>query len=128
MTLPQRIAIVDDERSVRSGLSNLLQSDGYATRTFESAEAFLNDVNALTEASFVIIDIKLKGMGGIELYNSIKAYATPPPPVIFISGHGDEQQQQQALDLGAVAFLRKPIDIELLLDHIQSRLRSEINP
>lgn len=43
MMLPQRIAIVDDERSVRSGLINLLQSDGYATCAFESAEAFLNE-------------------------------------------------------------------------------------
>jgi len=126
MMLPQRIAIVDDERSVRSGLINLLQSDGYTTYAFESAEAFLNEQTALSDASLVIIDIKLKGMGGFEFYEKIKTYATPPP-VIFISGHGDENMQQLALKLGAVAFLRKPIDIDALLGLIQYALRDDKN-
>lgn len=126
MMLPQRIAIVDDERSVRSGLINLLQSDGYTTCAFESAEAFLNEKTALSDASLVIIDIKLKGMGGFEFYEKIKTYATPPP-VIFISGHGDENMQRFALKLGAVAFLRKPIDIDMLLDLIQHVLRGDKN-
>lgn len=126
MMLPQRIAIVDDERSVRSGLINLLRSDGYTTCAFESAEAFLNEKTALSDASLVIIDIKLKGMGGFELYEKIKTYATPPP-VIFISGHGDENMQRFALKLGAVAFLRKPIDIDTLLGLIQHALRGDKN-
>ncbi|KFC81897.1 MULTISPECIES: response regulator transcription factor [Enterobacteriaceae] len=126
MKLSQRIAIVDDERAVRSGLSNLLQSDGYLTCTFESAEAFLNDKNALFDVSLMIIDIKLKGMSGLDFYEEIKTYATPPP-VIFISGHGDENMQRFAISLGAVAFLRKPIDIEVLLNHLQKAIRPEEN-
>ncbi len=89
MTLTQRVAIVDDEPSVRSGLSNLLQSDGYATLTFASAEAFLNDIPARNDTALVIVDIKLKGMSGVALFEALQQSPTPPP-VIFISGHDDE--------------------------------------
>ncbi|MGY5957101.1 response regulator [Kosakonia sp. BK9b] len=118
MTLSRRIAIVDDEPSVRSGLSNLLQSDGYATLTFDSAEAFLNDGLAQQEAVLIIADIKLKGMSGAALFDALQ-HRPSPPPVIFISGHDDETWQRYAGKPGAVAFLRKPLDIEILLAHIE---------
>ncbi|HHO0372095.1 TPA: response regulator transcription factor [Enterobacter hormaechei] len=121
MTLPWRIAIIDDERSVRSGLSNLLQSEGYATDTFDSAEVFLSHPLALSGASLVIADIKLRGMNGIELFEKLRLLAAPPP-ILFISGHADENMQRYALSLGAAAFLRKPINIDILLDHIQREL------
>lgn len=122
MTLPWRIAIIDDERSVRSGLSNLLQSEGYATDTFDSAEVFLSHPLALSGASLVIADIKLRGMNGIELFEKLRLLAMPPPPILFISGHADENMQRYALSLGAAAFLRKPINIDILLDHIQREM------
>ncbi|MGG7446973.1 response regulator transcription factor [Kosakonia oryzendophytica] len=118
MTLTQRVAIVDDEPSVRSGLSNLLQSDGYATLTFASAEAFLNDMPARNDTALVIVDIKLKGMSGAALFEALQQSPTPPP-VIFISGHDEETWPRYAGRAGAVAFLRKPIDIDILLEHIQ---------
>lgn len=121
MTQPARIVIIDDERSVRSGLSNLLQSEGYDTCAFESAEAFLNDKNALTDASLLIIDIKLKGLSGLQLYRQLLARAKPPP-VIFISGHEDESLPCSAPDLRAVRLLRKPINIDTLLEQIRSEL------
>ncbi|MBS0969343.1 response regulator [Nissabacter archeti] len=111
------IAVIDDEPSVRRGLSNLLQSEGYSVAVFASAEAFLHDAG--TAASILaIIDVKLTGMSGFELFDHLARYPAPPP-VIFISGHGDEQMERAALDLGAVAFLRKPINIDTLLEHIQ---------
>lgn len=121
MTLSARIVIVDDERSVRSGLSNLLLSEGYSTCVFDSAEAFLNDEAALAQACLLILDVKLKGMSGLELYCNVILHSSPPP-VIFISGHGDEQMQQYALSRGAVAFLHKPINIDTLLEHIRRLL------
>lgn len=121
MTLSQRIVIVDDERSVRSGLSNLLRSEGYETHVFESAEAFLRDDTALAEASLLILDVKLKGMGGFDLYKQVVLYPEHPP-VIFISGHGDENMQWYAISLGAVTFLRKPINIDILLEYIRHEL------
>ena len=122
MTLPWRIAIIDDERSVRSGLSNLLESEGYSTDTFDSAEVFLSHPLALSGAALVITDIKLRGMSGLELFDKLRLLAVPPPPVLFISGHADENMQRYALGLGAAAFLRKPINIDILLDHIQREL------
>ncbi|STD25612.1 response regulator receiver protein [Enterobacter asburiae] len=97
MTLPWRIAIIDDERSVRSGLSNLLESEGYAADTFDSAEVFLSHPLALSGAALVIADIKLRGMSGLELFERLRLLAVPPPPVIFISGHADENMQRYAL-------------------------------
>lgn len=121
MVSSPRIVIVDDERSVRSGLCNLLQSDGYETEAFDSAEAFLLDKPAQTQAALLILDVKLKGMSGFDLYRQLVAQA-PPPPVIFISGHGDENMLWYAISLGAVTFLRKPINVDTLLDYIRREL------
>ncbi|NDL65138.1 response regulator transcription factor [Acerihabitans arboris] len=117
MTASLLISIIDDDRSVRSGLSNLLQSAGYATICFESAEEFLND-EALENSDFVILDFKLKGINGFELIRRLEQ-SRPSPPVMLISGHGDEDMGKPAISAGAVVFMRKPIDVDLLLEHIQ---------
>jgi len=119
---PPCMAIIDDERSVRSGLSNLLQSEGYRVAVFASAEDFLHDTGT-PPLTLLMIDVKLAGMSGFELFDHLARYPAPPP-VIFISGHGDEQMERAALDLGAVAFLRKPINIDTLLEHIRRVLAS----
>jgi len=121
MAFSPRIVIVDDERSVRSGLSNLLLSEGYDTCTFESAEAFLSDDSALASADLLILDVKLKGMSGLELYTSVVSQPNPPP-VIFISGHEDENSQWAIIGSDAVTRLRKPINIDTLLAHIRREL------
>jgi FixJ family two-component response regulator len=102
MRLSPRIVIIDDERSVRSGLSNLLQSEGYDSDAFDSAEAFLHHESALSDASLLIIDIKLKGMSGLDLYRRVAQLAAPPP-VIFISGHEDENLSRYAPSSGRYA-------------------------
>jgi len=124
MALSQRIVIVDDERAVRSGLSNLLHSDGYSTRLFESGEALLSDDDALSEAGMLIIDVGLKGMSGFELYTILKQRPVLPP-VIFISADHEETTLWYAIALGAVTFLRKPIDVDNLLTLIHGQLSQE---
>ena len=121
MALSQRIVIVDDERAVRSGLSNLLHSDGYSTRLFESGEALLSDDDALSEAGMLIIDVGLKGMSGFELFTLLKQRADMPP-VIFISADVEETTLWYAIALGALTFLRKPIDVDTLLTLIRCEL------
>lgn len=121
MAFSPRIVIVDDERSVRSGLSNLLLSEGYDTCTFESAEAFLSDDSALASANLLILDVKLKGMSGLELYTSVVSQPNPPP-VIFISGHEEKNSQWTITGAEAVSLLRKPINIDTLLEHIRREL------
>lgn len=122
--MPQRIAIIDDERSVRSGLSNLLQSEGYATETFDSAEGFLSHPTILAEIALVVADIRLRGMTGIEMAEKLQLIAPVPPPVILISGHADDNMQRYAIHSGAVAFLPKPINIDVLLAHIAHALQT----
>ena len=121
MTLSQRIVIVDDERSVRSGLSNLLHSDGYTTGLFESGEALLADDNALCDASLLIIDVGLKGMSGFELFTLLKQRPCLPP-VVFISADLEETTLWYAIALGALTFFRKPIEVDTFLNLIRSEL------
>ena len=122
--LSQRIVVVDDERSVRSGLTNLLRSEGYQTEAFESAESLLGDEAAMANAALFIIDVQLKGMSGFELFIQLTRRIKHPPG-IFISGNGDENMLRYAINLGAVAFLPKPLDIYTLFEHIRQQFSSK---
>lgn len=118
MQLSQYIVVVDDEGSVRSGLTNLLHSEGYRTRAFESAESLLDDKAAMENAALFIIDVELKGMSGFELFLHLTRRLKSPPGII-ISGNADDRMLQRARDLGAIAFLPKPIEIDTLFEHIR---------
>lgn len=123
MQLSQRIVVIDDERSVRSGLTNLLQSEGYLTEAFESAESLLGDETAMANAALFIIDVQLKGMNGFELFINLTQRIENPPGII-ISGNGDENMLRYAINLGAIAFLPKPIEIDTLFEHIRQEFSS----
>ncbi|MEZ3500340.1 response regulator [Pantoea sp. KPR_PJ] len=120
MQLSQRIVVVDDERSVRSGLTNLLQSEGYLTDAFESAESLLCDEAAMANAALFIIDVQLKGMNGFELFINLTRRIENPLGII-ISGNGDEAMLRYAINLGAIAFLSKPVEIDTLFEHIRQQ-------
>jgi len=124
MQLSQRIVVVDDERSVRNGLTNLLQSEGYLTYAFESAESLLSNEAAIADAALFIIDVQLKGMNGFELFINLTRRLRKPPGII-ISGNGDENTLRYAINLGAIAFLPKPIDIDTLFVYIRQELSSQ---
>lgn len=121
MQLSQRIIIVDDDLSVRSALTNLLQSEGYETQAFESAEALLSDEAVLRDAALFIIDVELKGMSGFDLFKELITQLINPPGII-ISGNGDDNLLWYAINLGAITFMRKPIDIDALFEHIRAEL------
>lgn len=114
------IAIVDDDRSVRRGLSNLLKSEGYLTECFPSGEALLaSDRHASFD--FLILDVKLGGLDGFEVGRRF-AESGVNVPVIFVSALGDELTRKRALGAGAVSFFSKPIDVDALLGDIQGAL------
>lgn len=121
MTLPQRIVIVDDERAVRQGLSNLLQSDGYKTESFESGESLLENITDINNVAMLILDVRLKGMSGFELFEVLKKQGSPPP-VLFISADAEESVLWQAISLGAITFMHKPLDVDGLLELIRREL------
>ncbi|PKM19587.1 MAG: response regulator [Gammaproteobacteria bacterium HGW-Gammaproteobacteria-15] len=116
-----QIAIVDDDFSVRAALGNLLRSVNYKTLLFESAEAVLQS-NALRNISFMVLDVKLKGISGIELFEQLRAIEVNIPTA-FISGNANLNTQLRIARAGAVLFLSKPVDVELLLRTIDDTLK-----
>src|SRR3954449_11938807 len=111
---------VDDDFRVRESIESLLESAGYATRVFASAEDFLHS-GTLAAATCLITDVRMREMDGIELQRRIRL-EHPKLPVIFISAHHDEKTRRRALDDGAVGFLYKPFDGVDLLEAIKVAL------
>ncbi len=114
------VAIVDDDDSMRGTLQGLLKAVGFSSRAFESAEAFLGSGHQ-RETACLIADIRMPGMSGLELQARLNAEHCPIP-TIFITAHGDEEMRFQALRAGAVEFLPKPFDDEVLLESVRAAL------
>ena len=114
------ISIVDDEESVREAIHSLLKSVGFRAEAFTRAEEFLNS-DHLFETACLILDVRMPGMGGLELQKWLLA-SDFSLPIVFISAHGDSDAQARALEAGAVAFLHKPFSEEALLDAINLSL------
>lgn len=111
-----RVAIVDDDQSVRAAVHNLLSSVGYRTVCFASGEAFLAS-GAFDDIHCAVFDVRLSGLSGFDLHARLRG-AGVHIPVVFVTGYADADMQRRALDAGAVALLRKPIDVDALLGHI----------
>src|SRR5580765_2426544 len=114
------VAIVDDDQSVQCSLQDLIESDGLSALCFGSAEHFL-DSEARSKAACLIADIRMPGMSGLELQAKLKAERCRIP-VIFITAHGDAEMRTLAMRDGAVEFLTKPFDDEVLLEIVHDAL------
>ncbi|HEV2826871.1 MAG TPA: response regulator transcription factor [Pyrinomonadaceae bacterium] len=116
----QFVVIVDDDRSVQSALKDLMESAGLLARCFKSAEEFLEwDQRNLTGC--LLLDIRMPGMSGLELQAKLIAEGSSIP-VIFITAHGDANMKMRAMKAGAVEFLTKPFDDEVLLKKVRPAL------
>jgi FixJ family two-component response regulator len=120
MSFIPMISIIDDDESVREAIESLLKSVGYRTEVFASAEEFWQG-NHHQNTNCLILDLRMPGMSGLELQRQLVAVGVAIP-VVFISAHGDEKACAQALEMGAVAFLRKPFSEESLLKAVQTAL------
>jgi len=107
------VFVVDDDISVRESLELLISVAGWQPETFASAEEFLARPRALTP-SCLVLDVSLPEINGLELQQLIGADRVDMP-VIFITGHGDVPMTVQAMKAGAVEFLTKPFDDDVLL-------------
>lgn len=116
------VAIVDDDDSVRDALGGLLKAVGFPARAFASAEEFLKS-GQQHQTSCLIADIRMPGMSGLELQAQLNAERCRIP-IIFITAHGDTKMRIQALRAGAVEFLSKPFDDEVLLESVRAALNS----
>jgi membrane protein DedA with SNARE-associated domain/CheY-like chemotaxis protein len=116
------VAIVDDDECVRDSLQGLMDAAGYEARAFASAEDFLRS-ELLREAVCLITDIRMPGMSGLELQQTLKAKACGIP-IIFVTAHGNARMRQEAMRAGAVEFLAKPFDDEVLLASVRAALQT----
>jgi len=120
---PSTVFVVDDDRSVREGLVDLINSVGMKVEAFSSAQEFLRYKRPDTPACLVL-DVRLPGPSGLELQRQL-GHSEHPIPIIFITGHGDIPMSVRAIKDGAVEFLTKPFRDQDLLDAIQQALDSD---
>ena len=114
------VAIVDDDELIRESLHGLMKEAGLPAKAFASAEEFLSS-DELEHTACLIADIRMPGMSGLELQSRLTE-DHHKIPIIFITAQGDEKIRMQALRAGAVEFLTKPLDDEVLLDHVRAAL------
>jgi FixJ family two-component response regulator len=118
------VFVVDDDVSVRESLESLLTFEGWRIETFSSAEEFLNRART-HEPCCLILDVSLPDLNGLDLQKLVAADRSDMP-IIFITGHGDVPMTVRAMKAGAVEFLTKPIDDEVLLAAIGQAIERSV--
>ena len=114
------IFVVDDDDSVRRGLSRLLRSLEFDVETCESANEFLERGN-YEDVGCLILDVRMPGLSGMDLHDTLIG-AGIDLPIVFITGHGDVPLSVQAMKKGAVDFLPKPFDENELLNALSKAI------
>ena len=115
------VFVVDDDVSVRESLEALIETAGWRTKSFASALDFL-DNGPDTSPSCLVLDVSLPGLSGLDLQQRLGD--RQDMPIIFITGHGDIPMSVQAMKAGAVEFLTKPFNDEVLLAAIRRAIES----
>jgi FixJ family two-component response regulator len=114
------IAIIDDDEAMQDSLRDLMEAAGLPARCFGSAEEFLeSDLHC--KAGCLIVDIRMPRMSGLQLQARLKEEGCNLP-IIFITAHGDARMRIQTMREGAVEFLAKPFDHQLLLRTVRTAL------
>jgi FixJ family two-component response regulator len=114
------IAVIDDDESMQDSVCDLIGSAGLVARCFGSAEEFL-EYDLHCEVGCLIAEIQMPGMSGLELQARLKEERCNIP-IIFITSNGSARLRIQAMREGAVEFLRKPLDHQLLLETVRAAL------
>jgi FixJ family two-component response regulator len=114
------VFVVDDDISVRESLESLIRCEGWQPKTFASAQEFL-DCPRVHIPNCLVLDVSLPGLNGLDL-QSLVADERTDMPIIFITGHGDVPMTVQAMKAGAVEFLTKPFNDDVLLTAIRAAL------
>jgi two-component system, LuxR family, response regulator FixJ len=107
------VHVIDDDGAVRESLEALLVVCGFEVMTYGSAEAYL--ATAPAADGCVLIDLHMPGMNGIDLLERL-ALLPSPPPVVVLTASREERSRERALELGARAYLTKPVGQEVLLE------------
>lgn len=118
------VMIVDDDAAVREALRELLLSASMQPACFASTRELL-DADVLDRPGCLILDVRLPGSSGLDLQNQLAARGNPKP-IIFLTGHGDIPMTVQAMKLGAVDFLTKPVRDQALLDAVVAAIGRDV--
>ena len=111
------VFVVDDDPSVRKGLTRLLSSSGYAVETFASAREFLAR-GPHPGPRCLVLDVRMPGLTGLELQERLVTGGRSMP-IVFVTGHADVPKSVQAMKGGAVDLLTKPVDAKDLLAAVE---------
>ncbi|MGQ0681139.1 response regulator FixJ [Bradyrhizobium sp.] len=116
-----KVYVIDDDEAMRHSLEFLLGSVDFEVALFDSAQAFLDAMPGL-EFGCVVSDVRMPGIDGIEMLRRLKTLQSRFP-VIIMTGHGDVPLAVEAMKLGAVDFLEKPFEDDLLIAMVDSGLK-----
>src|SRR5262245_31256657 len=120
-TVPASVVVhvIEDDESSRVASSRLLRNAGYVVRMYSGGAEFLADLP--TGAGCLVLDLRLPGASGLDLQDHLTT-AENPLPIVFLTGHGDVPKSVRAMKAGAVDFLTKPVQAEVLLDAVARAL------
>jgi FixJ family two-component response regulator len=118
------VMIVDDDAAVREALQELILSAGLEPACFASTRDLLAS-GVLDRPGCLVLDVRMPGSSGLDLQNRLAARGDAPP-IIFLTGHGDIPMTVQAMKLGAVDFLTKPVRDQTLLDAVATAIEKDI--
>jgi FixJ family two-component response regulator len=121
-TTGEMVYVVDDDLRFGEALSSLIRADGRRVRTFTSGQAFL-EFRPEDCSACLVLDLKMPGLGGLEVQKSI--LDRTPIPIIFITGQGDIRSSVDAMKGGAIDFLTKPVDGPALLLLVEKALQQD---
>lgn len=116
------VYVVDDDHAMVESLTWIIESVGIKVKTYTRAHDFLENYNP-QQHGCLLLDVRMPGMSGPELQTRLNAESSPSLPIIFISGHGDVPLAVRVMKAGAVDFLTKPFNDQVLLESINKALR-----
>jgi FixJ family two-component response regulator len=114
------VFVVDDDDAVRSGISLLLRSAGLASKMYPSADAFIAAYDP-SVGGCLLLDVRMPGISGLELQEKLRERGIELP-IIMLTGHADVPMAVRAMKHGAIDFLQKPFNDQLLLERIRQAL------
>jgi RNA polymerase sigma factor (sigma-70 family) len=123
MDIEATVFIVDDDQGVREAVSLLMESIGLAAEVYASAQAYLAAFDP-ARPGCLVLDVRMRGMSGLELQQRLAAEPLHPP-IVIITGHGDVPMAVRAVQAGAVDFIEKPFNDQVLLDAVHRALQRD---
>ena len=125
MTPEPTVFVIDDDKAIRHFLRGLIASVNLRVEAFTSAQEFLAAYRS-SSPGCLLLDIRMPGMSGLELQQELSVRGIDLP-VIVLTGHGNVQVAVHAMKAGAVDFIEKPFNNELLLDRVQKAVAKSVD-